>query len=172
MDRLSSGRVAVFYVTTLAALAIVASTAEIWPTRLVFNASASVPIGWYSVEGATDVRLGEIVVVQPPTHAEQLLIERGYLAPKVPLLKRVAAQAGTLVCRSGDMIVIGKTVVGTAREADALGRPLPHWGGCRELRPGQVFLFNHDAPGSFDGRYFGPTSVRDIIGKARPLWTW
>jgi conjugative transfer signal peptidase TraF len=170
--RLSSGRIVAFYLTALGTLAIVASTADIWPTRLIYNASASVPIGWYSVDDAVDLRVGDIVVARPPMRAERLLIERGYLAPNVPLLKRVAAEAGALVCRSNRMIVIGKTVVGTAREADALGRPLPRWSGCRELRPGEVFLLNHDAPGSFDGRYFGPTSARDIIGKARPLWTW
>jgi type IV secretory pathway protease TraF len=70
------------------------------------------------------------------------------------------------------MIVIGRSVVGAAREVDGLGRPLPRWSGCWELRSDEVFLFNPDAPGSFDGRYLGPTSARDIIGKARPLWTW
>lgn len=170
--RLSSGRIIAFYLTALGLLAVAASTADIWPTRLIYNATASVPIGWYSVEDVADLGVGEIVVVRPPARAERLLIERGYLAPNVPLLKRVAAEAGALVCRSGDMIVIGKTVVGAAREVDALGRSLPRWAGCRELRPGEVFLFNHDAPSSFDGRYFGPTSARDIIGRARPLWTW
>lgn len=170
--RLSAERIAAFYLTALGAMAIALSTTELFPLRVVYNASASVPIGWYAVEDAAAVGVGDIVVVHPPARAEQLLIERGYIAANVPLLKRVAAQAGTLVCRSGDMIVIGKTIVGTARKADALGRPLPRWNGCWELRSGQVFLFNHDAPGSFDGRYLGPTPARDIIGKARPLWTW
>jgi len=170
--RLSAGRIAAFYLTALGAMAIALSTTELFPLRVVYNGSASVSIGWYAVEDADAVAVGDIVVVQPPARAEHLLIERGYIGANVPLLKRVAAQAGTLVCRSGDMIVIGKMVVGTAREADALGRPLPRWSGCRELRAHEVFLFNHDAPGSFDGRYLGPTPVRDIIGKARPLWTW
>lgn len=170
--RLSAGRIAAFYLTALGAMAIALSTTELFPLRLVYNASASVPIGWYAVEDAAAAAVGDIVVVQPPARAEQLLIQRGYLAANVPLLKRVAAQAGTLVCRSGDMIVIGKTIVGAARETDALGRPLPRWSGCRELSPGEVFLFNRDAPSSFDGRYLGPTPARDIIGKARPLWTW
>ena len=170
--RLSAGRVAAFYLTALGAIAIALSNTELFPLRVVYNASASVPIGWYAVEDAAAVAVGDIVVVHPPARAEQLLVQRGYIGANVPLLKRVAAQAGTLVCRSGDTIVVGKTVVGIARETDALSRPLPRWSGCRELRAHEVFLFNHDAPGSFDGRYLGPTPARDIIGKARPLWTW
>lgn len=27
-----------------------------------------------------------------------------------------------------------------------------------------------DGPASFDGRYFGPTERRHIIGKAHPIW--
>ena len=34
---------------------------------------------------------------------------------------------------------------------------------------GAVLLLN-PAPDSFDGRYFGVTQGRDIIGKARLLW--
>ena len=30
---------------------------------------------------------------------------------------------------------------------------------------------NRRAPGSFDGRYFGPVARADVIGRARPVWT-
>ena len=52
---------------------------------------------------------------------------------------------------------------------DSLDRPLPWWRGCVTLKDGALFLLM-DAPASFDGRYFGPTSARDVIGKATPLW--
>jgi type IV secretory pathway protease TraF len=35
-----------------------------------------------------------------------------------------------------------------------------------------VFLLNRQAPNSLDGRYFGPVPARQVIGGARPLWTW
>jgi type IV secretory pathway protease TraF len=33
-----------------------------------------------------------------------------------------------------------------------------------------VFLLMSETTDSFDGRYFGPTLARDLIGKATPLW--
>lgn len=170
--RLSRGRVAAFYATTIGAFAVVASAADIWPTRVVYNASASVPLGWYWIDEPRALQPSDLVLVRPPIGVEPLLVARGYLAPGVPLVKQIGAVPGDTVCRQGVRVSVNGTPAALAREADALGRSLPRWGGCRTLGPGDVFLLNSGAPGSFDGRYFGPTPARDIIGKARPLWTW
>lgn len=170
--RLSRGRVAAFYLTAVAAIAVAASAADVWPTKLVYNASASVPLGWYAVGEPGELRPGEFVVVHPPLRVAPLLVERGYLGVGVPLVKQVGAVAGSTVCRSESRITIDGTPAAIAREADAIGRSLPRWSGCRQLGAAQVFLLNSGSPGSFDGRYFGPSSTRDIIGKATPLWTW
>jgi hypothetical protein len=49
---------------------------------------------------------------------------------------------------------------------------LPVWQGCRRVQAGDIFLMNPDVPNSFDGRYFGPISVRSILGCAIPMWTF
>lgn len=170
--RLSGGRIATFHIATLGALLVAASTADTWPLRVVYNTSASVPLGWYRVSDPDEPKIGDVVVARPPLRAERLLVERGYIGSGVPLLKVVMAREGSRVCRDDDAISIDATLVGTARDRDGLGRPLPRWSGCRVLGAGEVFLFNRDAPGSFDSRYFGPVSVTSIIGKATPLWTW
>lgn len=169
---LSRGRIAAFYLTAAGALAVVASAADIWPTRLVYNPTASVPVGWYAVDAPEGLVPGDYVVVWPPIAAERLLIERGYLGTGVPLVKQIGAVPGATVCRHNGAITIDGTPAALARDADRVGRPLPLWSGCRRLGPDQVFLLNSGAPGSFDGRYFGPSPARDIVGKARPLWTW
>lgn len=46
---------------------------------------------------------------------------------------------------------------------------MPTWTGCTRLHGPQLFLLMDNAA-SFDGRYFGPTEGKDIIGKARLLW--
>lgn len=169
---LTAGRAAAFYATVIAAGLVIASTAEIWPLRVVYNASRSVPIGWYAVGEAEPVSVGDLVVARPPVRAETLLAERGYLAAGVPILKFVAARTGQRVCRTGEAVTIDNREAATARGRDGAGRALPQWNGCRVLGPGEVFLLNTAAPDSFDGRYFGPVSTNSIIGKATPLWTW
>ena len=170
--RLTRGRLAALYTAVIGAGLVVASTADIWPLRIIWNASASVPIGWYAVDDADQVKVGELVVARPPLGVEILLVKRGYLAAGVPILKFVRARAGQRVCRSADLVTIDGLAVALARHRDRAGRALPRWTGCRVLGPGDVFLLNAARPDSFDGRYFGPVSVTSIIGTATPLWTW
>ena len=169
---LSVRRAATVYVAVIGAGLVVASAAGIWPLRLVYNASASVPIGFYAVGEVEDLAVGDLVVARLPLISEQLLLERGYIAPDVPVLKHVMARIGQRVCRAGDAVTIGDRPAATALDVDGEGRPLPRWSGCRALGPGEVFLLHVAAPASFDGRYFGPVSIASIIGKATPLWTW
>jgi conjugative transfer signal peptidase TraF len=137
---------------------------------LLWNASASVPIGLYVVRPAGDLRVGELVVVAPPAWLADLLDARRYLPRGVPMLKQVAALPGQTVCRTDSTITIDGAIQGQALDRDHLGRDLPAWQGCRVLRAGEVFLMNRDAAASFDGRYFGPLPVTMIIGQADPIW--
>lgn len=66
-------------------------------------------------------------------------------------------------------ITIDQHFSAVALEHDCLGRALTNWRGYYRLKLGQVFLLNA-APTSLDGRYFGPTSVTAVIGRADPLW--
>ena len=141
------------------------------PTTLIWNTSASVPIGLYVVRSIDRLSVSDLVVGMPPKALDRFLIERRYLGIGVPLIKHVAAIAGQTVCRIGATIRIDGDVIAQARERDRLGRPLPVWRGCQTLDDGAVFLLNRDVPDSMDGRYFGPLSRATIVGRAVPLWT-
>ena len=52
-----------------------------------------------------------------------------------------------------------------ARDVDSQGVQLGSWQGCVTLDDGQVFLLG-DTPGSYDGRYFGVTGTREVVGRA------
>lgn len=136
---------------------------------LVWNASASAPVGLYRVVAASPVR-GALVLVRPPNDAGKLAAERGYLPAGVLLVKRVAALAGDTICAAGNALSINGTPVATRLEHDARGRPLPRWQGCRVLAADELFLLMADVPDSFDGRYFGPVPAASIIGWLVPLW--
>ena len=153
-------------------VAMLAITAIISPPpRLVWNASASVPIGFYTIAPLQRPAIDRIVLVEPPARFARLFDARGYVPFGVPLLKRIAALPGQRVCRNGPALSIDGKVVALALERDRRGRTLPIWNGCQTLHAGEVFLLNRDVATSLDGRYFGLTPATSIIGQARPLWT-
>ncbi len=138
---------------------------------LVWNASASVPIGLYAVRQIGKLTLTDLVVVRPPEPLAQWLDDRRYLAKGAPLIKRVAGLPGQKICRDGLDVSVDGIVMAQARERDHSGRPLPAWRGCFPLLPGQIFLLNWDEPASLDGRYFGAFPTDAVVGRAAPLWT-
>lgn len=152
-----------------AALALLAASAWPWTPRLVFNASDSLPRGWYRVAPGCVPRVGRVVLVRLPASAAAWAAQRGYLPLGVPLLKPVAAVAGQHVCRVGDVLRVdgGPSVV--VRPVDGRGRPLPSWRQCRVLRGGELLVLGTAHPASFDSRYVGPVDVSAVLGCASPL---
>jgi len=161
----------IFAATALSAALTLAPIVHTWQPRLIWNASASVPVGLYYGSPADRFEVGDLVAVTPPTALADFLAEREYLPRGVPLVKQVLALPGTGVCRKGATIFVGGKPYGRARERDRLGRSLPRWQGCRLLDNIEIFLMNPDALDSFDGRYFGSLPVSAIIARLTPIWT-
>lgn len=138
---------------------------------LVWNASASVPVGLYAVRPFRRATPGELVAAAPPKALAGLFDRRGYLPRGVPLMKHIAAVPGQTVCRLGDTITIDGARIGKALARDSRHRSLPVWQGCHRLADGQVFLMNVGVRDSLDGRYFGPLPQNSIIGRAIPILT-
>lgn len=137
---------------------------------LVWNASASAPLGLYSLGSPSGLHVGDMVIARAPPRVVDLAARRHYLPPGVPLVKRVAALAGDRVCARDGAIWIDGALVVRRRQRDAAGRPLPWWRGCFTLGDDALFLLMTDSSGSFDGRYFGMSERGDVIGKAHLLW--
>jgi conjugative transfer signal peptidase TraF len=138
--------------------------------RLVWNASASAPIGLYAIAPGLAVGRGDMVIARTPLSVRALAASRHYIPANVPLVKRVAGVPGDRVCAAGATITVNGRPLATRRASDRLGRPLPWWTGCRTLRDGALLLVMAETPDSFDGRYFGPSAASDVIGKATTLW--
>ena len=145
------------------------SVTEIAP-RLIWNASASVPLGLYVLRPASNLSVGDLVAVAPPEPIARFVVARGYVGPGVPLLKRVAALPGTRVCRTGTTITVDGQVLGAARGRDSLRRPLPVWQGCRIVGEDEIFLMNREVGDSLDGRYFGPLPLGSVTARIVPIW--
>jgi conjugative transfer signal peptidase TraF len=150
--------------------ALVAPIAMPAAPRLIWNATASVPVGLYRLHPRPRLQRGMIVAVRLPAGTARLAASREYLPIGVPLLKPVAGLEGDLVCRAGARVFVDGRAIGRARARDRNGRPLPRWSGCAWLGPGDVFVMNPAVADSFDGRYFGVLSASSIIGSATPVW--
>ena len=141
------------------------------PIKLIWNASASAPIGLYTIDFDGSFEVTDLVAVDAPEPLATFLADRGYLPKGVPLMKRVLAVSGQTVCRIGRAVTVDGIAMGAALERDRAGRELPVWRGCRRIPTGEIFLMNWQVRDSLDGRYFGLTSTDQIIGRAVPLWT-
>jgi conjugative transfer signal peptidase TraF len=158
-------------ITTCLAAIAAGLAALFHPTpKLLWNASASVPIGLYAVRPAGVLHVTELVVVRAPEPLARFLADRGYLPKDVPLLKRILALPGQTVCRMDRTITVDGIAMGDALERDRHGRALPVWQGCRVVPAGEVFLMNRQSKDSLDSRYFGSLPASTIVGQAEPLW--
>lgn len=169
-DRLRRARLRRRGALAAAGIALIGLTIATPPApRLVWNASASAPVGLYAVAPDAALARGDMVIAWAPPAPRRLAAERHYLPSNVPLVKRVAALPGDRICATGPDIWVENTRVAERRARDAAGRPMPWWHGCGTLKQGALLLLI-DASASFDGRYFGPSRASDVVGKATPLW--
>lgn len=159
-----------FFATYFTVLGIVVSMVFHPVPRLIWNATASTPVGLYWLHTPGTLHVGDLVAIRPPTDIAAMLTRGGYLPLGVPLLKPVAALPGQYICRIGAAVSVDGVVLGRAQSRDHRSRPLPVWQGCRHLLPGQIFVMNPAVSTSLDGRYFGVLSADTVLGRAEPLW--
>ena len=163
-------RAGILVTAGLAAAALVAPALRPITPRLLWNASASTPIGLYLILPGAVPAVGDIVAVAPPDALAHFLADGDYLPDGVPLLKHVAALTGQTVCRVDAAVTIDSAPVASALAHDRRDRVLPVWQGCHRLHADEIFLLNPEIRDSLDGRYFGPLPLSAVIGVAVPLW--
>ncbi len=136
---------------------------------LIWNASASAPLGLYRLDSTHSPAVGDLVAYRLAPEWSRAFAARGYLPARVPLLKPVAATAPSVVCRWKQGVIIDGRTVAMARERDRAGRPLPRWSGCITLEPDALFLLAPEIPDALDSRYFGPVDRKDLLGRVIPI---
>lgn len=115
-------RTGILLTTSVVTVGVVLTAFIDMPKKLIWNASASVPLGLYAITPCDHLEVGDSVAIEPPEALSHFLAEREYLPRGVPLLKTVAALAGQRVCRIGSTIIVDEKAVGYAREHDRLRR--------------------------------------------------
>jgi len=107
--------------TCFAALSIGVSALFHPAPKLLWNTTASVPIGLYAVHRADALHVGELLVALPPEPLATFLDQRRYLPKGVPLLKRVIAVPSQTVCRIERTIIVDGLAIGEARGRNVSG---------------------------------------------------
>lgn len=164
-------RTGLLVATALAAIVVSGPAVTPMPIKLIWNASTSAPIGFYTTASADALEMHALVAVMPPAPLARFMVARSYVGAGAPLLKRVLGLPGQRVCRTGRTVTVDGLEMGEALERDRMGRELLVWGGCRTIAPDELFLMNRGVSDSFDGRYFGPLPAAAVIGRALPLFT-
>ena len=153
----------------LSGLALLAVSIFDTSPRLLYNASPSAPTGFYNVERFAALKVGDLVAARVPKPMRSLVVERGYLASNVPVVKRIVAIEGDHLCFRDGAVYLNSAYLVEPLAADSLERPMPVWKGCRVLKEDEFFLAMTDVPTSLDSRYFGPVNGSDILGRVRPI---
>ena len=136
----------------------------------IYNATPSVPVGWYHVDYTQPIAVGQLVAWKPPAMWDDWLQQRGYIAKKMVLIKAVAAAGGQQICvdSHGD-VFMQQRIVARTRSYDSQGRSMPRLPeGCRQLQAGEYFLLGRH-PSSIDSRYMGTAHASELVGVVRPL---
>ncbi|MGR9979323.1 S26 family signal peptidase, partial [Escherichia coli] len=92
----------------------------------------------YSIAPTDRFEVTDLVAVRAAEPLAAFMIERGYIARGVPLMKRVAGIPGQQVCRRDRTITVDGVPMGDALVRDHRGRSLPVWRGCRRIAEGEL----------------------------------
>ena len=148
---------------------------------LRYNATPSLPIGFYRLIAGGNIGRGTLVLACPENSSvHRTAGERGYLryglgcpSRYTPFLKRLMAVPGDKVEINREGIVInGIPIKNTRRlDEDSVGRPMPMPPRSGTVEDGRLWLLSSN-PGSYDSRYFGSVPVGTVQGQVIPIWTF
>ncbi|WP_238536973.1 S26 family signal peptidase [Caulobacter sp. AP07] len=135
---------------------------------LLLNTSPSEPLGFY-VRVSAEPAVGQVIAFRPPPGAWPYVGAAMPERARTSILKTIRAGEGDAVCAAAQHLAINGRILAAIARTDRRGRPLPQWGGCRQLRRDEYFVFSARIPNSFDSRYYGPVRRTDVIGVYQPL---
>jgi conjugative transfer signal peptidase TraF len=161
-----------FAIVCIASVFAVASLIDASGHELVVNTSPSMPSGVYWITRDAPMERGSVVLFAPPDGVRELIYGRGWLPEGMPLLKTVGGLAGDTYCvRNGRFVVAGDDV-GPVFARDSQGLSVPQIIGCRRVGAGEFLPVAMTLDRSFDARYFGAVSVRNVLGVGHALVTF
>lgn len=161
-------------VTALSVVLVTVTPLVLKSTGLIFtvNRTESLPFGLYRVSTTEDFSKGVTVMVQVPEKLKSFAKKRAWLREFDTILKPVAATEGDRVCIGDNKVTINDEALAPVYTHDREGLSLPVIRGCFTVSKDSFFLLSTSIDHSFDGRYFGETSTKDVKGVIKPILTF
>jgi type IV secretory pathway protease TraF len=161
----STGWAAIAAVATWVTVAAISSI-------ITENVTDSLPRGYYIRTFVAPER-SPFIAFPMPESMRAFFTKRGdigFFDGGGEFIKRVGAAAGDEVCVIGDALRVNGVIFGKIRRDIPKQEFLPRWSECRRLEPGEILPLA-DAPGSIDGRFYGPIPSSVATGY-RALWRY
>src|SRR4051794_4227388 len=94
-------------------------------TRLAFNATPSLPRGFYYLSRGAPLQRGALVSFPVPDPVRGLVFHRAYLPARADLFKHIVGLPGDHVCVQDGRYEVNGAEIGPVLAHDLLGRALP-----------------------------------------------
>lgn len=152
-------------------LALVISQLKKLGYHLTYVATPSVPRGLYLVVPTKNILPNDMIEFMPPTITSDFTMSQQWFQPNRPLVKYVFAQMGDHVCIKNQAIFINGKKIALVHSSYDGHKPLPKFTICDKINHNEYLLLSTKSTRSFDSRYFGLISSRQIRGRAIPIYT-
>jgi conjugative transfer signal peptidase TraF len=145
------------------------------------NTTKSIPLGLYWTSTDPVVKGRYVLFCPPPVDIFEIAKDRGYIGAgfcpggygymmkRILAAKKDAIEEDALGVRvNGELLPFS-----VPRPTDAAGRPMPRFQTNHyTLGDNEVLLMSDVSSTSFDGRYFGPVMLSQIMTVIHPVITW
>ncbi len=129
------------------------------------------PRGLYLIIPIKKIARYDIVEFIPPQKTLAFIKEKLWVPQSGSIIKYAFALPNDHVCIRDQVIYINNKKIGPVYKFYAPNKLLPQTKICGKLKENQYLLLSTKSERSFDGRYFGVISEKEIRGKAIPIFT-
>lgn len=139
------------------------------PHLVIYNYTASLPVGWYWLEPAASLRHGDIILCDADEDTMQLAVERQWINPNTHFLKCIYGLPGDVYEIRAHRYIVNGEDKGEIKQYDSAGRKLPLQPDGKYIVPEGYILTGTSEENSFDSRYYGPIPIKNVYNKAHYL---
>ena len=143
------------------------------------NLTNSIPLGLYRITDIKNLKNAFVIFCPDDKPAFQEAWDRGYIdSGFCPggygyLMKKVVACRGDKISVTDEGVFVNHGLIPFSKPiaTDGINRPLPQWRTIDyQLKEDEILTMTSQSKWSFDSRYYGPVSTKQIKGVLTPIW--